>query len=331
MEMNKMDMSNDDFLSKIDNALKAVVDSTALGTSILQPAYFNQYIQEATVNRTILNEARQIIMSAQVQNIDRTKFGSRILQYLGEGVDVSSSNAPTFEQNTLTAKEYVALTGINDQAMRRMLNGSGFESQLVSMFAEQAGIDWEENAVYADSNTGALPTSMKQQIGWVPAAVDNGMDLYGGTSGDFVIDDDGYSGMFDTMIDAFPKTYFQNPSALRFYCGWEEFQGYRNELAGRETALGDAMLIGNQELSYQGVPVRYAPVMDSAEGVEHIGRACMLVEPSNLVYGVFENITVERDRVPKARRTDFVLTMEIDQTFENEDAVVVAFPEVNHP
>jgi hypothetical protein len=42
---------------------------------------------------------------------------------------------------------------------------------------------------------------------------------------------------------------------------------------------------------------------------------------------VFEDITIEKDRIPKSRRTDFVLGMEIDQDFVNEKAISIAFPD----
>ena len=322
--------SNDDILTKIDAAIKTIVDVSQLGSSVLQPQYFNQYVQDAVAQTSIMQDARMIVMDSQVQNIDRVGFGSRILQYVAENTDISSSDAPTFAQNVLTAKEFVAMTGISDNALRRSLGKTGFESTLVSMFATQAGIDWEEQAVYADTGVGALPTSMKQQDGWI-ARADSDQLLYGGTSGDFEIADDGYMAMMDKMIETYPREYFRNPSQLRFYFGWEEYDGFRNELIGRETGLGDTMILGNQQLTYKGIPIVYAPVMDSAEGVAHVGRAAFLAEPSNLVYGIFEKVTIERDRIPKARRTDFVLGMEVDQDYVNEEAVVIAFPEVNHP
>lgn len=319
--------SNDNLLTKIDNALKAVVDTTAQGSSILQPQYFNQYIQDATQDRTILAEARMEVMDSPTLNIDRVGFGSRILQYVAEGDAVATSHAPTFAQNQLVAKEFVALTGLNDAALRRALNRGAFESQLVSMFAEQAGIDWEEQAVFGDTGVSALPTSMKQQDGWI-AKADTGQLLFDGGSGtDFDISEDGVMGMFDAMIEAYPKEYMKNPSQLRLYVAWEEADMYRNELAGRETALGDSILIQGSLPSYKGIPVKYAPVLNSAEGVDHIGRPSILVEPSNLVYGVFENVTIERDRIPKSRRTDFVLGMEIDQDYVKEDVISIAFPE----
>jgi len=324
------DNQNLDYLT--DMALKTIVDVSQLGSSVLQPEYFNQYIQEATQNRTILSEARRIVMNTQVYNIDRVGFGSRILQYVAENTAISTSDAPTFSQNVLTAKEFVALTGISDNALRRTLEQSGFESTLVSMFAEQAGIDWEEQAVFGDTGISAYDTVMKSQEGGI-AKADSGQLLFDGGSGtDFDLSEDGYMAMFDAMIKAYPKEYFNQPSMLRLYCAWEEYDGFRTELATRETGLGDAVLAGNGELTYKGIPVKYAPVLNSAEGVEHMGRPCILVQPDNLVYGVFEDITIERDRVPKSRRTDFVLGMEIDQDFVNEKAISIAFPEeVEYP
>lgn len=319
------DNQNLDYLTEM--ALKTIVDVSQLGSSVLQPEYFNQYIQEATQNRTILSEARRIVMNTQVFNIDRVGFGSRILQYVAENTAIETSDAPTFSQNVLTAKEFVALTGISDNALRRALGQSGFESTLVSMFAEQAGIDWEEQAVFGDTGIGAYDTVMKSQEGWIAQADTDQLLFDGGSGTDFDVSGDGYMAMFDAMIEAYPKEYFNQPSMLRLYCAWEEYDGFRTELATRETGVGDAVLTGSGELTYKGIPVRYAPVLNSAEGVEHMGRPCILVQPDNLVYGVFEDITIERDRVPKSRRTDFVLGMEIDQDFVNEKAISIAFPE----
>jgi len=318
------DNQNMDYLTQM--ALKTIVDVSQEGASVLQPQYFNQYVENATKNRTILNEARRIVMPTQVFNIDRVGFGSRIVQYVAENTDISTSHAPTFSQNVLTAKEFVAMTGISDNALRRALGQSGFESTLVNMFSEQAGIDWEEQAVFGDTGISAYDTVMKSQEGWI-AQADSGQLLFDGGSGtDFDLSEDGYMAMFDAMIDQYPKEYFNMPQQHRLYCAWAEYDGFRTELATRETGLGDAVLMGNGELTYKGIPVKYAPVLDSTEGVDHMGRPCILVNPENLVYGVFEDITIERDRVPKARRTDFVLGMEIDQDFVNETAISVAFP-----
>ena len=44
-----------------------------------------------------------------------------------------------------------------------------------------------------------------------------------------------------------------------------------------------------------------------------------------MVWGVFHEVTIEREREAKARRTDFVLSFEGDADYEDEAAAVAAF------
>lgn len=329
-------ISNAELLADIEKAMKAMTVSE-MGTSVLQPQYFNQFIREATENTAILSEARFMEMNAQVANIDRIGFSSRILQVVAEETDISVSSDATPAQNVLTAKEFVAMTGVTDQALRRNIERENFESTLISLMAERVGFDLEEKAVFGDTakytgggDGGAIAT-LHAQDGWIKRA-GTGQHLYGtGAGKDYDYVADGIMGTFDACIDLYPKAYLRNPAALRFYVGWDYYDGYRSELLERETGLGDMALTSDMQLVYKGIPVKYAAVLDSTAGIAAYGKAAMLVDPSNLVYGVFKDITIEPDRVPKARKTDFVLTIESDQDFENETAFAVAFPEATHP
>jgi hypothetical protein len=50
-----------------------------------------------------------------------------------------------------------------------------------------------------------------------------------------------------------------------------------------------------------------------------------------MVWGVFHEVTIEPDRVPAERKTDYYLTVEADAKYEDEDAAVVAFMEIPNP
>ena len=91
---------------------------------------------------------------------------------------------------------------------------------------------------------------------------------------------------------------------------------YRNALRARQTTVGDAAQVRAGAVAYKGIPVVAAANM--------VNGQAMLVQSDNLVYGVFREVKIEADRVAKARKTDFVLSMRADCHFENEDAVVVA-------
>ena len=328
-------ISNTELLADIEKAMKKMTVSQ-MGTSVLQPEYFNQFIREATASQSILSEARFMQMTAQTANIDRIGFSSRILQVVAEDTDASNYSDATPAQNQLVAKEFLAMTGITDQAMRRNIERDNFESTLISLMGERVGLDLEEKAVFGDSakftngGDGGAIGSLHAQDGWLKKGV--GASLYGtGASKDFDYSKDGILGAFDAAIGAYPKPYMRNPANLRFYVGWDYFDAYRSELVTRETGLGDSALTSDMQLVYKGIPVRYASVLDSTAGVAVYGNPMILVDPTNLVYGIFENITIEPDRVPKARRTDFILTVESDQDFENEDAIAIAYPDGTKP
>jgi len=47
-------------------------------------------------------------------------------------------------------------------------------------------------------------------------------------------------------------------------------------------------------------------------------------------WGVFHQVTIERDRDIRNRRTDFVLTIEADAGYENPNAAAVAFLDIKN-
>jgi len=141
--------------------------------------------------------------------------------------------------------------------------------------------------------------------------------------------------MFNSMLAALPKQYFQNPTEWRFYVTWDVYDGYRDVLRARNTNLGDSAQTGSAPLYYKGVPVVYTPMLERSAAYNSSngtwGDVAILSNPDNMVWGVFHNVTIEPSRVAVSRRTDFVLTVEADCNYEDENAVVVAFPEVPAP
>ncbi|WP_224749807.1 hypothetical protein [Polycladospora coralii] len=118
------------------------------------------------------------------------------------------------------------------------------------------------------------------------------------------------------MLQAVPKKYLRNKTEWKYYVTWEMEDDYRNTLRNRQTSLGDAAQTSAQGLYYKGIALEYVPQMPA-------GYA-MLAPANNLVYGLYRDITIEKDRVPKLRKTDFVNSLRTDCHFEDENAVAVA-------
>ena len=164
-----------------DESIKSITVSD-LGYSVLQPQYFNQFVREATRDQVILSEARRIVMDAQVVNIDRTGFSNRIMEVATEET-APTGTEPAFHQEQLTAKEFVGMVGITDNALRRNIEREGFQSTLISMASAKWGEDWESLAVFGDTAKYATGDFLKAQDGWIKKCVNK---LYGtGTNKDF--------------------------------------------------------------------------------------------------------------------------------------------------
>lgn len=341
-----MTYSNDELLQKLDSALKNVGVDT-LGAGILVPQKFDRFVRSMQIRTKILPEARFIRMESQITDIDRVGFVGRVITQavtpnpLANGlngvadvpVGQEASVAPVFGTQVLRAVELRALTGISDRALRRNIERGDFENTLVDLFGEAAGRDFEEFAILSDPNNVADPL-LALMNGWATGATNR---VYGvvGANQAAEFDPTDPEKIFEALLDAIPKQYLQNRAEWRFYVPYEVENDYRDVLRARGTTLGDAAQIGAEGLKYKGIPIVEVPMFERATVAAGganlaggVGRICMLQHPDNMVWGVFHQVSIERDRDIRNRRTDFVLTIEADAGYENPNAAAVAFMDI---
>ena len=324
-------------MDKVEESYKSMVIDN-FGASVLQPEYFDKYVEYATRDTSILVDARQIVMNNQVVNIDRTGFTGRILEP-GRETQMPKRSKPEVRQERLVANELIADVAITDQALRRNIEREGYEDTLINMMAGQAGVDWESYAVLgnrrlleADGGNGNAEVDplLVEQNGWI-AKCRNHIYGQGGADADFdgnAAQDDGrVQQMLRAMLKHYPQEYRGDRRSLRYYLDSDTFDDYVEEVGERPTIAGDEAITRYIARPYKGIEIREAPVLNEARDLDGVGTTAMLVNPDNLVYGIFENVTIERDRNVRRRLTDFVLTMEVDQAFENPYICVCAHPE----
>ena len=329
-------MTNEQLMAKMDQAFKAIT-ADDLDEGKLAKQKFDRFVQVMQRRTIILNEARFLEMDSHKVEIDRIGFMDRIITEGVKDDDTSvgseSTKKPTFKTNELVAKELRAITGLKDRALRRNIERGNFEDTLVDLFGEAAGRDLEEWAILAATDsvtndiTGFDNYSGDDAIlgltdGWI-ARADN--VVYGDAEG---VSKDDPEAIFDELLKSLPKRYLQNRSEWRFYVPWDIEDNYRNLLRERGTDLGDRATTNAIELFYKGIPVRYVPMLDKAKSPsEGWGDVVMLQHPDNLVWGVFYEVFIERERDAKNRQTDFVLTFEGDADYEDEEAAAVCLLE----
>lgn len=325
-----MTADNTNMLNQLSAAFKDITTTDKLGASILQPAYYNKYVLAATRDKTILSEARLIKMTAQVQNIDRVGFSGRILEKAVENQE-GTTKTPDFAQEQLKAEEFIATVGITDKSLRRNVEGTSFNTTLVSMMGQQAGEDWESLAVGGDKDKYTTGSLLKSQDGWIKKSANK---IYGTGTGKAFDKAGKVTDMMKVMLKSYPRNYLKNRSNLRFYLNSDQFDTYIDEVGERPTVAGDDAISNNVARPYKGVPVREASVLNDSEILDTTngyGNVSMLQDIRNLAFGIFYNVTIEPDRIPKLRRTDYVLTQETDQGYENPAVNVVALSDQTKP
>lgn len=341
-----MKYTNEELLNKMYTAFKQIVTVDDLGKAILQPAKFAAFVRAMQHKTRILQEARFISMDAQIQDIDRVGFVGRILRSgvkwnAGTGkwehrkLTTEEYAKPAFATNQLIVKELQAVTSLRDKALRRNIERGNFEATLVDLFGEASGRDMEEYALLADTDISYSDDDVLSLTdGWLKLAANK---VYGsGAAKDFdPAANDFPENMFQVMLEALPKQFLQNESEWRIYCGWDIRDDYINLLKARLTDLGDKSIVATGEMvpPFKGIPIRYVPMFNrsktEAEGGK--GEIALLSHPGNMAWGVFHEVTVEPDRIPLDRRTDFVLTLEADAHYEDENASVAAFVNLETP
>ena len=315
-------MENAHILSQIVNeqekeVFKSMRTDMAGAKALLNDEQFAQFMRAATINQTILNDASFRRMNSMNQVVSSTKIVGRVLQsgYKSAGVTQDELTPATigFGKAELNATKLKALTSILDDDKEDNIEREAFEQTLLTMMGEAVGIDLEAVAVYGDTTKTGLFGTMD---GWLKTSTKHISSFTGST----IIE------KFDEMIAQMPAAYRQANlmKDLVFYAPFEVIEEYRNFLIDRETGLGDSSLLNAEELKYKGIPVKYAPVLDAADGRTSCGYTpIILTVPEFLWLGMYKDISIEPKRIVENEETEYYYRMRCDASLQWNDAVVV--------
>jgi len=336
-------MTNEYILSQLVNEQEKEVFKSMRGGMTTAKAILNEeqlamFLRPATISQTILNDASFKKMNKPSMVVSSAKVVGRVLQ---TGYKTVNNEQVTQDQLTpatigfgkaeLNATKLKALTAIQDDDKEDNIEREQFEQTLLSMMGEAVGLDLEAVAVFGDKDY-VDGSSNKDRLfstidGWVKSATKIKSDgAKGSGTKDFDLAD-GITAMFDKMLYTLPQAYRQSNlmKDLVYYVPFEVFKNYRNYLVDRETGLGDSTLLNNPELEYMGIPVKYAPVLDAADGrTVHGNVASILTVPEFLWFGVYKEVSVEPKRVPEDEETQYFYRLRCDASVEYTDSVVVA-------
>lgn len=313
--------SNQALLAKADMVLGDLVTNGG----ILNPEQANQFVRKLIEAPSIINVARTVEMNAPQRNINKIQFGSRIMRAGVSGTALSSSDrsSPTTEQIQLNTREVIAEVHlpydvIEDNIERgnigQNVDGSGsqgtpaaggFVATILTLIAERAALDLEELAIKGD--TTSTDDYLQLTNGYLQTvnAGGNIVDLVAAT-----ITKD----MFKKGLLTMPDQYKRQLGGMFHFIAKNNEIEYRDTLADRATALGDAMHQGRSSVFGFGVPILGVDLMPIDKG--------LLSNPLNFLFGIQRNVMMEFDKDISARVWKVVLTARVDFQVEEEEAAV---------
>lgn len=280
---------------------------------ILLPEQANTFIRTMQDQPTIMNQARVITMSSPKQNVDKIKFGSRVLQPASQdrsantavhaGRKLKVASKVTTDQIQLDTVEVMAKVPIGYEILEDNIERGNFQETLLTLLAARCALDLEELFIQGDTGNVSDPY-LALLDGILVQATQHEVDAAG----------DPYD--LDLLTDmeiALPQQYRSLPD-LRTWATSNAETKLRTTIASRNTGLGDSMVMGKAPLT---------PLSHPFQGVHKMPTGfSLLTSPRNIIIGVQRKMRLEVDRDIESRELLFVMTARVDMKIEEVDAVV---------
>lgn len=318
--------TNQELLRKAD---MAIADLASNGGMLL-PEQGQTFIRKLIKEPTIIRQARVVEMTAPTRKINKIGFGQRILRAATSGVALTQAQRakPTTEQIELNTKEVIAEVRLpydvlednierataasNDPA--NTAGRGGLQDTLLALIAERTATDLEELALLSDtaytSGDADDQAYMRLFNGYLKTAA-TGASAHIYDHGQGAVSKD----MFRRIKMELPTPYLRNLPLMRYFSSVNVETMWRDSVANRGTALGDASLTGSNPIPAYGIPVDAVHMMPD--------NRVLLTNPLNLIFGIQRQISMEFDKDISARVYIMVVTARVAVQIEEMDATAL--------
>lgn len=308
-------------LAKADMALS---DLTTSG--LMNPEQADSFIRIMAQDTAFLQDVRLITMNRPQMYVNKLDLASRALRVANQGTITSPlsgeegtralSRADRVKVTTsrveLNTYEVIAEVNLPYEVLEDNIEGGAidntrFQATVLNKLAERIRIDIEDVMLNGDTASG--DSFLAERDGVIKLTTSNVVNN-GGAALDAVT--------FNEMLQTLPDKFKRVLNRYKFYVSHNKAMQYMMQVAQRQTGLGDSVLVGGQGVQFSpfGVPMVGAASMPGAQA--------LLIDPSNVLFGVQRNMRLEYDKDTRERVLIMVFSMRFDFDLEQEDMVVKA-------
>jgi len=280
---------------------------------LLNTAQADRFIQLAIDSAVVMPNMTRVDMNAPKEAREKIRYGSRALR---KGTEASSLMVgqrakPSTSKVELSAELVRAETRLSFETLEDSIERGQFEQTVRESLVDRLTLDLEDLAFNGD--TTSTDDLLKTLNGFLVQAATNIALGGGATMQRSVLKD---------SLKTMPSEFRRDKRSLRFYSADEAVIDYHDHIGDRATPLGDTHVSGPTTGPYQGIEVEGVPVFPTTLGTGSNETVSLLLDPANMLFGVWRNIRMDTDRDITAGVYIIVMTARIDFKFAHEPAVV---------
>lgn len=301
---------NKTILEKADMALS---DLTTGG--LLLPAQAQRFIRILIEEAKIMKMATVTPMKSHTQEINKIKFGTRVLHAGAENVALPEADRakPQTSQLQLVAKLFKAQVNLTYEVLEDSIEQEQLRNTIMQLMGEAIARDMDELLILGD--TVSVDPYLAQFDGVLKQVTSNIVNAGGAFLTKSILRD---------MLKTMPSPYLRTKDALRFLTSVDAEIDYRDSLSNRQTNTGDRALDGATPVGYSGVPVIDIPMFPENLGLLTNETNVILTDPKNINVGIWRQIQIETDKDIQAGKVIIVVTLRADMKLIEENAAVKA-------
>lgn len=304
-----------------DSETRAISSSLFVTGGRLPAEVDNQFIdflieQQVTLPRVVTRR-----MMSPEAHTDELTIAARKMRKATENTAPALANAFGNKRRTLNTIEVIWAEDISLGFLEDNLERAGAEQHITRMIATQFGNDTNDLAWNGDVADTADPFRSINN-GWITLAQDdsdtNNVDISDTAIG-VPTELEGTPSAIMHLISMAMPYKFKGRTDLAFTVPIRFAEQYADQLAARQTSLGDQVMIGGfPAMRYFGRQVRPEPHF-----IEENGDKVVLTGDGNLFFGIQRGITMETEWKPRERRIEVTVTARTDFQYATGTAIVL--------
>lgn len=238
---------------------KSITTSSFTNGGLLDAKRQARYFEIIRENSKFLGMIRTERQTQSSGKIDKLMLGEPITEGADENTGSSNYSGPKFGQIDYLCKKTRSQWYVTYESLQENIIGKTLEAKIANGMSIKSADDFELLAIQGDESISGSTTPQDKLL-----KVNNGFDKL--TDSCHLIDAGGSTISNDIFLEAIrrmPQAYKKNLNNLKFFCSSNLKIDYIKTLQARNTNLGDAYLLNNQEIRIAGVPLIDIPYIPS--------------------------------------------------------------------